>query len=76
MLEALAGVQADAILEKLGRLERTSEIMVQLLKELLSATNAGATGPADADGDALRGEPRDAARDQEDDRPSDSASAN
>lgn len=39
----LAGLQADSILERLGRLERSSEVMVLLLQQLLAAATQGDT---------------------------------
>lgn len=38
-LEVLAGLQADAALEKLGRLERSMETLIQLIKNLVSANH-------------------------------------
>lgn len=73
MLQTLTGVQTDTVLEKLGRLERTSEIMVQLLKELLSTANGG-TSASDADTQLKMS--RDEVEEPDDDLPSDSASAN
>lgn len=43
----LAGLQADSVLERLGRLERSSEVMILLLRQLLAAAEHSDAAPAD-----------------------------
>lgn len=48
-LKLLSGLQADSILERLGRLERFSEIMIVLLQQQLNATTrSGGTFPTES----------------------------